>query len=565
MTPLKKYLLGGLGLILLLLCSLYLVPMGRYLPEVEKQLSQKLHVPSKITALNLAPFPLPHLEVHGIELGGTGGIGIQTLSVTPNLFSLLSPQIQISEIKLSHVKLNYAVLQEILAAQQANAHQEKASVYLRVLRAEDVTVNMPGLSIPDVALKVTLKEDGNPEEIWLAQDKEHVTLTLQAQAPRRFSLHLTGKAWTLPIGPARTLDEINMTGVLTDHDLDSPDFYVRMDDAKVEGKLKLLFGRTWQLSGEISNLLLPLEQFGKKREKPIEMQGELTVKGTFSAQANSAAGLKEALRFNGELDGDSVQVRIASAATQLLQLEDLAAKVSVQNNHLQLNDFQAKMYSGTLQGKVDLALMEQNMHAELALAKIDLQPLVAALSNQILFSGSLDGKARVQLALGKMDTFPQQANIQGDFLLQKGVLSKVNLAQAAQITATAPADAPSTTEFEAFSGNAQIDATGYHFRQLELSSGVLRAQGEVDMALDKQLSGSIEVALKNTLGMVNVPLVLSGTLDQPGVAPSAGFVAGAAVGTAVLPGVGTVVGMKVGGLLHKLFDGGKAQSAVPAQ
>jgi hypothetical protein len=54
----------------------------------------------------------------------------------------------------------------------------------------------------------------------------------------------------------------------------------------------------------------------------------------------------------------------------------------------------------------------------------------------------------------------------------------------------------------------------------------------------------------------NVPLNVTGTVDSPLLFPTGGTVAGAAPGTAILgPGLGTSVGVKVGGWAESLFGG----------
>jgi phage tail tape-measure protein len=62
-----------------------------------------------------------------------------------------------------------------------------------------------------------------------------------------------------------------------------------------------------------------------------------------------------------------------------------------------------------------------------------------------------------------------------------------------------------------------------------------------------------------------MPMVVSGTLNEPVVRPSGSALAGAAVGTAILgPGLGTAIGVRVGGFLNKLFgkkDGDKNSGA----
>ena len=72
----------------------------------------------------------------------------------------------------------------------------------------------------------------------------------------------------------------------------------------------------------------------------------------------------------------------------------------------------------------------------------------------------------------------------------------------------------------------------------------------------KKLDGLVEVELKKSVGLVAVPLSISGSVESPMVLPSKAAMAGAAVGTAVLgPGVGTSLGIKASKGLDKLKKG----------
>ena len=53
-------------------------------------------------------------------------------------------------------------------------------------------------------------------------------------------------------------------------------------------------------------------------------------------------------------------------------------------------------------------------------------------------------------------------------------------------------------------------------------------------------------------------------MDTPKVSVPPGFLAGAALGTAVLPGIGTVIGARIGGALDKIFHQG-AKPDVPTK
>ncbi len=64
-------------------------------------------------------------------------------------------------------------------------------------------------------------------------------------------------------------------------------------------------------------------------------------------------------------------------------------------------------------------------------------------------------------------------------------------------------------------------------------------------------------------GSVGVPFTVSGPVDKPQASVPPGFFAGAAIGTAVLPGIGTVIGARVGGALGRLFKGDAQQPRAP--
>ena len=65
-------------------------------------------------------------------------------------------------------------------------------------------------------------------------------------------------------------------------------------------------------------------------------------------------------------------------------------------------------------------------------------------------------------------------------------------------------------------------------------------------------------------GAIGVPFIVSGAVEKPKASVPPGFFAGAAIGTAVLPGIGTVIGARIGGALGRPFKSGAQQPVAPA-
>jgi hypothetical protein len=90
--------------------------------------------------------------------------------------------------------------------------------------------------------------------------------------------------------------------------------------------------------------------------------------------------------------------------------------------------------------------------------------------------------------------------------------------------------------------------------QLCMRSPKIVAGGNVQIASDKTLSGRLDISMAQTGGLVGVPVSLGGSTDDPSMLPSKGYLIGAAIGTVLLPGIGTSIGSSLGGRIGGTSD-----------
>ena len=106
------------------------------------------------------------------------------------------------------------------------------------------------------------------------------------------------------------------------------------------------------------------------------------------------------------------------------------------------------------------------------------------------------------------------------------------------------------------------DGMVVRYSALQARGESFSATGQGTIA-NRQIEGELTVDLAG--GLVAVPLKVAGPLDAPQVTVPRSVVAGAAIGTAVLPGVGTVIGARVGAAVGKIFGDGASKPAPPAR
>lgn len=225
---------------------------------------------------------------------------------------------------------------------------------------------------------------------------------------------------------------------------------------------------------------------------------------------------------------------------------------------LRLSDIDGKLYGGTLKGAAELNWKKGwALSGNLKGQRVALGSLLPLFSSKARVSGQLDAKARFSMKAKSASRLADSANIGGDFSINHGVLHGFDLARAAQPIKTKEVSG-GQTEFEEFSGVFSIAGKDIRLSRLNISSGVLNANGDVEISSSKQLGGKVYVEVKQGVSLVSVPLKVSGTLQAPVMFPTGAAVTGAVVGTAILgPGVGTSLGVSAADKLDSWFGGKK--------
>lgn len=567
MKWLKRLAVSVLALLMLAIVAIYLTPLDVYVPEVEQVLSGQLREPVSIRQLRLTALPLPHLELQDVRVGGQEGVAARSVVVGLDLPSLLAGKVMVEHITLMDGTAHLAQVRKLLNLFTSTPVIAQ-SVPVRELELWGMSLITPEMALGPVEGKLEFAGTGQLRLASFAMDGQKVKVTLVPQPDRHFGLVLHARDWTspqFPAFPAMQLDELQVVGMLGERDFVVRGFSGAFRDIRVAGSGKVEFADGWQVQATLHQADAQLERIMALLEEPIKLTGAISAKGTLGGKASTLSGLKNSLRFSGEVLVSRATAHIAEGLRNPLAFDQIKAQVVAQPESLELNALEARLYGGRLTGKVSINRKDALLVAEIDVRRIAMQSLVEALTNELLFTGSMDGAAKFSMRLDESEQFPENLRLTGNFRLRNGVLTKVDLVQAANHPDKAYTQG-GVTRFDDLSGLLTVDASGYHLRRVKIASGSLNAEGQVDVSPSLLLNGALEADIKGTAGLVSMPLVVAGTLDNPTVRPSGSVMAGAAVGTAILgPGLGTAVGVKVGGFLNKLFGKNGDKDAAPAK
>jgi len=226
--------------------------------------------------------------------------------------------------------------------------------------------------------------------------------------------------------------------------------------------------------------------------------------------------------------------------------------MQLQGDYLDIKQFTLGLYGGTIEGHSTLSWPKAaRLKGAFSANALSLEDASRNASADVYMTGDLSGDGKFSAQAGAIGQLMDHLQVQLPFAIKDGVLHGLDLVKVASLMTKQGEGGQ--TEFDAFTGHLMVAGARYKLSKLHVDSGLLSATGNVAVSAKDDLKGEVDVSLKKSAGLAEVPLVVSGTLDNPSVAPSKLALLGAAAGTAALgPGVGTSLGIKASKGINKL-------------
>lgn len=352
----KKILVGIFSVISLLIILPFFIPIRTFLNHAEQMAGQQLGVPVSIADGRLALLPSPHLVLTDIKVGEQQVLNFSRVVVVPTLSSIFSAK-KIVEIKITQLILKKAAL-DLLAAlkDKADANSAVTAVNIRKISIEELQFDWPKLKLPALSLAIDLASDNQLNSAQVSTLDGKLTADVKPQGEEHLVvIHLN--QFILPIGLPLLVDKGKIDMRLKATELDITNIDVAMYNGKLNGNMRLLWGKNWRMNGQLKIAQLSIQDPSRLVSKKVYLSGALNSQGNLSASAHEPAALADSLHAdfkfsvkNGVLHGLDL-VKVASLMTKQnnggqTQFDAFSGLLSVRGKQYHLQDL--KISSGLL-------------------------------------------------------------------------------------------------------------------------------------------------------------------------------------------------------------------------
>jgi uncharacterized protein involved in outer membrane biogenesis len=234
-----------------------------------------------------------------------------------------------------------------------------------------------------------------------------------------------------------------------------------------------------------------------------------------------------------------------------VRFESLAAQGTLKGERLDLARIDGRLYGGSITGTARAEWARQwQISGTAKLSGVDVVPLQRILGQKPQITGRLNTDASFNARARTPEQLQNALAVDGPFEVVGGAYQEYDLSK----IGLRKLEKGGSTKFDELKGQVQVRGKEIKVTQLCVRSPALVAGGNVTVAPDDKLSGKLDVSIAKTGGFVGFPVSLGGTTADPSFMPTKGYLIGAAVGSVLLPGIGTTIGSSLGSRIEGTSD-----------
>ena len=313
MKWLKRLLYIMLLLIAIVIAAPFIIPVNRYIPQIEKLASEKIHEPVRIGELGASFLPTPHLTLKGVSVGGAQDFRIDTIRVFVEILSLVKPVKVIKNIDLDGMFSNQDMLTR-MPSWFKNGDSGPQRITIQNIRLHHVSVGLKKMTLGPFEGDIRLGNEGGFEQANIATEDSKLKMVIKPEKGS-FRIEAIGKNWQPPVGPGLMFNELYILALANQNELDVDEINGNLYGGTIKGDARLSWTNGWRLSGLLHTDRVELKELVPLFSKETTVSGKLNadvaylMKGETADQmvavpsAEAKFRVKDGVLFNMDLVG----------------------------------------------------------------------------------------------------------------------------------------------------------------------------------------------------------------------------------------------------------------------
>ena len=250
---------------------------------------------------------------------------------------------------------------------------------------------------------------------------------------------------------------------------------------------------------------------GALKLPPLDVDAAVAGDGTFqSVKLSGPDKLSVTLSPKGGDIGFEISAgSLALPFVPALSLSEFSMKGTANRSGVVTSEFDGRAFDGVLSGTARIRWGD-NWTVEGEVKPRNLK--VAVFAPTLVSEGRVDGRAAYSMTGSAPASLYENAHMQGEFKIDKGVLGSFDVARALQ---TGGAQSGGRTVFNEMTGQGVYDKGAMQFSNVVISAGALNAGASLNIDASGALSGRIVADVKTASQKQSATLSISGKVQDP--------------------------------------------------